>query len=140
MSEFRQRPLPTSEDGGVAREFGCSSPTRAFPRKRSNGEQGECINSIRTKAVASGTNCYLSSGRHRLALPPALLHIVLAGARTSGLGVPITLVKEAEAVVTPIVAARKVAIDRAALGLFSRNGHIDRRPAHQEAALGLVVE
>src|SRR5215469_11715629 len=68
------------------------------------------------------------------------MHIVLAGARTSGLGVPITLVKEAESVVTPIVAARKGAIDRAALGLVSRNGDIDRRPAHQEAALGLVVK
>ena len=44
---------------GVAREFGGSSSTRAFPRERGNGEQGECINSIRTKAVASGTNCYL---------------------------------------------------------------------------------
>src|SRR6516225_7181755 len=57
-------------------------------------------------------------------LPPALLHrlIVLAGARTrSRLGVPISLEKEAEAVV-------------------ARNGDIDRRPAHQEAALGLVVE
>jgi hypothetical protein len=36
----------------VAREFGCGSPTGAFPRERGNGEQGECINSIRTKAVA----------------------------------------------------------------------------------------
>src|SRR5215471_19807005 len=26
---------------------------RAFPRKRGNGEQGECINSIRAKAVAN---------------------------------------------------------------------------------------
>src|SRR5215468_12177552 len=63
-------------------------------------------------------------------LPPALLHrlIVLAGARTSigRLGVPIALEKEAEAVVAPVVAAR--------------NWEIDRRPAHQEAALGLVVE
>jgi hypothetical protein len=42
------------------------------------------------------------------------------------LGVPIALEKEAEAFVTPIVAAR--------------NGDIDRRLAHQEAALGLVVE
>ena len=61
-------------------------------------------------------------------LPPALLHrlIVLAGARTriGRLRVPIALEKEAEAVVAPEVAAR--------------NG--DRRPAHQEAALGLVVE
>ena len=60
----------------------------------------------------------------------ALLHrlIVLAGARTriGRLGVPIALEKEAEAVVAPVVAAR--------------NGDIDRRPAHQEAALGLVVE
>jgi hypothetical protein len=57
-------------------------------------------------------------------LPPPLLHrlIVLAGARTrSRLGVPIALEKEAEAIV-------------------ARNGDIDRRPAHQEAALGLVVE
>src|SRR5499427_4642048 len=63
-------------------------------------------------------------------LPPALLHrlIVLAGAQTSigRLGVPTALEKEAEAVVAPVVAAR--------------NGDIDRRPAHQEAALGLVVE
>jgi len=81
-------------------------------------------------------------------LPPALLHIVLAGARTrfGRLGVPIALEKEAEAVVAPVVAARNGDIDRrpahdeAALGLVSRNGDIDRRPAHQEAALGLVVE
>src|SRR5260221_6133533 len=63
-------------------------------------------------------------------LPPALLHrlIVLAGARTriARLGVPIALEKEAEAVVAPVVAAR--------------NGDIDRRPAHHEAALGLVVQ
>ena len=63
-------------------------------------------------------------------LPPALLHrlIVLAGARTpiGRLGIPIALEKEAEAVVAPVVAAR--------------NGDIIRRPAHQEAALGLVVE
>jgi len=63
-------------------------------------------------------------------LPPALLHrlIVLAGARTpiSRLGVPIGLEKETEAVVAPVGA--------------SRNADIDRRPAHQEAALGLVVE
>src|SRR5215831_7514685 len=26
---------------------------RAFPRKRGNGEQGECINSIRAKALAN---------------------------------------------------------------------------------------
>src|SRR6516164_4762123 len=78
-------------------------------------------------------------------LPPALLHIVLAGARTrfGRLGVPIALEKEAEAVVAPVVAARNGDIDRrpahdeAALGLVSRNGDIDRRPAHQEAALGL---
>src|SRR5437764_295465 len=76
------------------------------------------------------------------ALPPTLLHIVLAGERTGRLGVPIMLVKEAEAV----VAARDGDIDRrpahheAALGLVSRNGDIDSRPAHQEAALGLVVE
>ena len=61
----------------------------------------------------------------RAALPPALLHrlIVLAGAptRIGRLGVPIALEKEAEAVV-------------------ARNGDIDRRPAHQEAALGLLVE
>jgi len=61
-------------------------------------------------------------------LPPALLHrlIILAGARTpiGRLGVPIAL--EKEAAVAPVVAAR--------------NGDIDRRPAHQEAALGLVVE
>src|SRR5262249_59536840 len=60
----------------------------------------------------------------------ALLHrlIVLAGAptRIGRLGVPIALEKEAEAIVAPIVAAR--------------NGDIDRRPAHQEAALRLVVE
>src|SRR6516225_5843805 len=59
-------------------------------------------------------------------LPPALLHrlIVLAGARTriGSLGVPVVArEKEAEAIV-------------------ARNGDIDRRPAHQEAALGLVVE
>src|SRR6266478_3916039 len=42
------------------------------------------------------------------------------------LGVPIALEKEAEAVVAPVVAAR--------------NGDIDRRPAHHEAALGLVVQ
>src|SRR6516225_7742163 len=63
-------------------------------------------------------------------LLPALLHrlIVLAGAptRIGRLGVPIALEKESEAVVAPAVAAR--------------NGDIDRRPAHQEAALGLVVE
>jgi hypothetical protein len=63
-------------------------------------------------------------------LPPALLHrlIVLSGARTpiSRLGVPIALEKETEAVVAPVVA--------------TRNGDIVRRPAHQEAALGLVVE
>ena len=63
-------------------------------------------------------------------LPPALLHrlIVLAGARRriGRLGVPIALKKDAEAVVAPVVAAR--------------NPDIDRRPAHQEAALGLVVE
>src|SRR5215469_11847733 len=63
-------------------------------------------------------------------LPPALLHrlIVLAGARTpiSRLRAPIGLEKEAEAFVAPVVA--------------SRNTDIDRRSAHQEAALGLVVE
>src|SRR5258705_12011265 len=63
-------------------------------------------------------------------LPPSLLHrlIVLAGARTciARLGVPISLEKEAEAVVAPVVAAR--------------NGTIDRRPARHEAALGLVVQ
>jgi len=37
----------------VARQFGHSSPTRAFPRKRGNGKQSECINSIRAKAVAN---------------------------------------------------------------------------------------
>jgi Spy/CpxP family protein refolding chaperone len=62
-------------------------------------------------------------------LPPALLHrlIVLAGARArvGRLGVPIALGKEAEAVVAPVVA---------------RNGDTDRRPAHQEAALGLVAQ
>ena len=83
-------------------------------------------------------------------LPPALLHwlIVLAGPRTriGRLGVPIALEKEAEAIVAPVVAARNGNIDRrpahheAALGLVSRNGDIDRRPAHQEAAQGLVVE
>jgi hypothetical protein len=61
-------------------------------------------------------------------LPPTLLHrlIVLAGARTciGRLGVPIALEKEAEAAVAPVVAAR--------------NGDIDRRLAHQEAALGLT--
>src|SRR6516165_187408 len=60
-------------------------------------------------------------------LPPALLHrlIVVAGALTpiGRLGVPVALEKEAEAVVAPIVATRD-----------------DCRPAHQEAALGLVVE
>src|SRR6516225_2820397 len=59
-------------------------------------------------------------------LPPALYRlIVLAGARTpvGRLGVPIALEKKAEAVVAPVVAARD-----------------DCRPAHQEAALGLVVE
>src|SRR5262249_56558160 len=63
-------------------------------------------------------------------LPPALLHwlIVSAGARTriGRLGVPIGLEKKAEAVVAPVVA--------------SRNADTDRRPAHQEAALGLVVK
>src|SRR6476660_5029887 len=63
-------------------------------------------------------------------LPPALLHrlIVLAGARTriGRLGVPIALEKEAEAVVAP--------------GVPARNADIDSRPAHQEAALGLVGE
>jgi hypothetical protein len=44
-----------------------------------------------------------------------------APTRIGRLGVPIALEKEAEAVV-------------------ARNGNIDRRPAHQEAALGLVVE
>src|SRR5262249_60206866 len=89
---------------------------------------------------------YRSSGRHGLVLPPALLHIVLAGARIGRLGVPIALEKEAEAVVAPVVAARNGDIDRrpahheSALGLFSRNGNIDRRPAHQEATLGLGVE
>src|SRR6516165_9702181 len=66
----------------------------------------------------------------RVLPPPELLHrlIVLAGARTriGRLGVPIAWEEEAEAVVAPVVAAR--------------NGDIDRRPAHQEAALGLVVE
>ena len=63
-------------------------------------------------------------------LPPALLHrlIVLAGARAriGRLRVPIALGKEAEAIVAPEVAAR--------------NGDSDRRPAHHEAAPGLVVE
>src|SRR6516162_8029605 len=63
-------------------------------------------------------------------LPPALLHrlIVLAAAPPGigRLGVPIALKKKAEAVVAPVVA--------------SRNADTDRRPAHQEAALGLVVE
>src|SRR5262249_24856054 len=44
---------PTSEGGGVARKSGCSSPTRAFPRKRGNREQGYCLKSIRAKAVAN---------------------------------------------------------------------------------------
>ena len=83
-----------------------------------------------------------------LPLLPARLHliIILAGlhliiilatarARIARLGVPtalkiarlgIPLEKEPGAVVTPRAAAR--------------NGDIDRRPAHQEAALGLVVE
>src|SRR5262249_20184537 len=60
-------------------------------------------------------------------LPPALSHrlIVLAGALTpiGRLGVPVALEKKAEA---PVVAAR--------------NADIDRRPAHQETTLGLVVE
>ena len=37
----------------MARKSGCSSPTRAFPRKRGNGEQSYCIKSIRAKAVAN---------------------------------------------------------------------------------------
>jgi len=37
----------------VARKSGYSSPTRTFRRKRGNGEQGDCINSIRAKAVAN---------------------------------------------------------------------------------------
>jgi hypothetical protein len=57
-------------------------------------------------------------------LPPALLHrlIELAGARIGRSGVPFALEKKPS--------------------LFSscRSGVIDRRPAHQEAALGLVVE
>ncbi len=54
--------------------------------------------------------------------------IVLAGARTpiERLRFPIALEKEAEAVVTPVVAAR--------------NGEIDRRLAIQKATLWLVVE
>ena len=62
-------------------------------------------------------------------LPPALLHLIVsarARTRIGWLGVPIALEKEAEAVVAPVVAAR--------------NPDIDSRPAHQEAALGLVVE
>src|SRR2546430_16512700 len=63
-------------------------------------------------------------------LPLARLHrlIVLAGARArvARLGIPIALGKEAEAVVTPVVAAR--------------NGDIDRRSARHETALGLVVQ
>src|SRR5262249_57553879 len=94
------------------------------------------------KRASCGRSCRSSCGEHgnqgrsrpyglRAAcrvLPPALLHrlIVLAGARTpvGRLGVPIAL--EKEAVVAPVVAAR--------------NGEIDRWPAHQKAALGLVVE
>src|SRR6516164_3597474 len=84
------------------------------------------------RAVNAGAG-YAARRRLRAAcrvLPPALLHrlIVSSGARTriGRLGVPVALEKEAEAVVAPVVAAR--------------NGDIDRRPAHQEAALGLVAE
>ena len=51
--------------------------------------------------------------------------LTLAGART--------LEKETEAVVAPVVAARNG-------DMAARNGDMDRRPAHQEAALGLVVQ
>src|SRR5215469_3697407 len=72
----------------------------------------------------------MRSTRRVAVLPPALLHrlIVLAGAwaRIATLGVPIGLEKETEAVVAPVIAAR--------------NGDMDRRPAHQEAALGMVVQ
>src|SRR5215469_7308715 len=78
------------------------------------------------RAFSAGCMCRVCA----VPLPPALLHrlIVLAGAltRIGRVGVPIALEKEAEAVVAAAFAAR--------------NGDMDRRPAHQEAALGLVVE
>src|SRR6202046_1638933 len=95
------------------------SPTRAEPTSRARPES---IESDLVRPCGQLAACRV--------LPPALLHrlIVLAGARTriGRLRVPIALEKGAEDVVAPVVAAR--------------NGDSDRRPAHQEAALGLVVE